>query len=381
MGKNTVLWLVGVLVVVLLVVLGAVISLSPRDEVGGSKVFKIGAVQPLTGEGAVYGLPVQRVVQQAVKDLNAQWVAQGKEQTLEVFYEDGKCNGKDGLLAAQNLVNIKGVKVIYGGSCSGETLGLAPFTEENQVLVFSPLSSSPAVTSAGDFVFRDYPSDTAQVAAMVPFIKSKGYTRVALLTENTDYAQALRQGYLKQLPEAGIEVVADEVALPNTKDVRTEVAKIKSANPDAVILLPQTPPTGGVFAKQIYESGLNAQGLSNEVFALEGGVKDYAKEAEGYYGPSAVFEKETSADFAVLKTQTECELGFYCATTYDGIFLLGELLEKCGDKDTTCLRDALYATQGWQGKFSGDISIDSNGDVAGHFQINQIKSGKLVKVE
>ena len=371
-----------ILVFLLLAVLAIAACGTDTVDTGNkqAKVFRIGAVHPLTGEGAVYGLPVQRVTEQAVTDLNAKWQAEGKNQRLEVFFDDGKCNGKDGLSAAQNLVNIKGVKIIYGGTCSGETLGMAPFAEENKILVFSPLSSSPAVTEAGDFVFRNYPSDTAQVAAMVPFVKSKGYKTIALLSENTDYAQALRKSYLKQFPEAGIEVVADEVVPPNSKDVRTQVTKIKNANPDAVMLLPQTIPMGEVFVTQVFESGLKAQGLGNEVFGLEGGIKGYAEQAEGFYSPSAIFAKENSPEFAQLKAQTQCELGIYCATTYDGIFLLGEILERCGDKDTTCVRDALYATQGWQGKLSGETSIDSNGDVAGAFQVNQVKSGKLVKV-
>jgi branched-chain amino acid transport system substrate-binding protein len=344
-----------------------------------SRLFTIGAIEPLTGEGAVYGLPVQRVVDQAVADLNEKWKAEGKKVRMKVLHEDGKCSGKDALTAAQNLVNLHDVKVIYGGTCSSETLGFAPFAEENSVLVFSPLSSSPEITTAGDFVFRNYPSDTAQSAAMVPFIAEKGHKKVAILSENTDYAQALRKSYLNLLPEAGVEVVADEVAAPNTKDVRTEVAKIKAAEPDAVILIPQTIPTGGIFAKQVFEANLDAQGFGNDVLGLEESLKEYADELEGYYTPASVFEREGSEEFARLKNLTQCELGFYCATTYDGVFLLGELLERCGE-DTACLRDALYATKDWDGALSGLTTFDENGDVGGAFQVNQVTDGKLVKV-
>ncbi|HLD02401.1 MAG TPA: ABC transporter substrate-binding protein [Candidatus Nanoarchaeia archaeon] len=134
---------------------GSNIDASDDADSQEEKVFTIGAVAPLTGEGAVYGLPEQRTVDLGVKELNARWAAEGKKQRLELIVEDGKCNGKDGLTAAQTLVNLKGVKVIYGGLCSSETLGLAPFAEENAVLVFSSMSSSPEITNSGDYIFRN----------------------------------------------------------------------------------------------------------------------------------------------------------------------------------------------------------------------------------
>src|SRR3989344_3402548 len=255
-------------------------------------VYRIGAVAPLTGEGASYGQPTQRVVNKAVADLNERWKAAGKNQRLEALFEDGKCNGKDTLTAAQTLVNIKGVKVIAGGECSGGTLGMAPFTEANKILVFSSLSSSPEITKAGDYVFRNYPSDSAQVAVMAPFIIGKGHENVAILSENTDYAQALRKRYIDAFKNAGVVVVADEVNAPNAKDVRSELLKIKNAGPEALILLPQTVPMAAVYAKQVAEIGLDEQVYGNDVVVLDETVRLYGAQMGGYYGPVGVFVSE-----------------------------------------------------------------------------------------
>lgn len=368
--------LIGILLIGLFVIAGCN-SNTGQTATNNEKVYRVGVVAPLTGEGAVYGLPVQRVIQQAINDLNDQWAS--KNQRLEVYYEDGKCNGKDALTAAQSLVRFQNVKAIIGGMCSGETLGIAPFAEENKILVFSPLSSSPEVTHAGDFIFRNYPSDVAQVDKAIPFMQTQGYKKVAIISENTDYAQALRAGYLEKLPLKGMEVVADEVISPGAKDIRTEVAKIKSANPDVVLVLPQTIPMAGTFAKQIYEANVDVDKIGNDVVALEQTINEYPKELEGYYSPSSVFEKENSPEFALVKSQTDCELGYYCATTYDSIFLMGEILEKCGDKDAECMKDQFYATQNWEGKLSGATSFDSNGDRPGNFQINKGVNGVWVK--
>tara|TARA_Y100000310_G_scaffold315155_1_gene365401 strand:- start:359 stop:1489 length:1131 start_codon:yes stop_codon:yes gene_type:complete len=342
------------------------------ETVEDEGVYKLGTVQALTGEGAVYGEKIQRVIEAAVEDLNMQWEDKGMK--LKIYPEDGKCNPKDALTAIQNLVNFKGVNVIYGGTCSGETLGMAPFAGDNEVIIFSTSSSSPEITNAGDFIFRDYPSDTAQVSAISHHIMQEGYENVAIMSENTDYAQALRQGYLDLFEN----VVADEIINPETKDVRTEMLKIKNANPNVVILLPQTIPMAGIFAKQWVETGMGVAGYGNEILSLGDTLKDYGTELEGFYTPRVKFAGEGNEAFQELIERTECDLDYFCATAYDGIFMLGEIFEKCGSEDTACIKDALYATQGWDGPIASGYSFDENGDVSGNFEILQIQDGELV---
>lgn len=343
------------------------------------KTFTIGAIQPLTGDASVHGQAMKKTIQKAVENINKEW--QNKNQKLEVIFEDGKCNPKDSLTAAESL-DFKGINIIYGGLCSGETLGIAPFAEKNKMLVFSPASSSPEITKSGDYIFRNAPSDSSQVDAMVDFLEKEHYKRhyksIALLSENTDYAQALRKSYADQLPRKNIKIAADEIVLPNAKDVRTQLAKIKSKDPDAIIFLPQTPKTMEVFLKQYTELGFDIQGLGNDVMiaSLEG----YEKELESFIFPKASFTKESDAAFQQLQEKTNCaSLGYYCATTYDGIFLLAELLEQCGE-NPDCIKEKLYQTKNWRGKFAEEISFDQNGDVNGNYNIFQVKNGEAVLV-
>ena len=139
----------------LLLIAGCAQAPAPAPEALKMTKYTVGSVLPLTGDGAVYGLPVQKVIEQATKDLNAKWASENKE--LEVVFDDGKCNSKDALTATQNLVNLKGIKVMVGYACSSEGLGSASFNEENKVVTLSPLTSSPDITNAGDYYFRNYP--------------------------------------------------------------------------------------------------------------------------------------------------------------------------------------------------------------------------------
>lgn len=350
----------------------------PEPEQPSEKVLTIGAVHALTGEGAAYGVPLQKAIEHAVQTVNKDWESKGMKLVVE--FEDGKCNGKDALTAMQNLVNLKGVRIVDGGTCSGETLGMAPFANDNGVVLFSPSASSPDITDAGEYIFRNYPADDAQARVLSEFIYKEGYTKVAILSENTDYPQALRNAYKQLLPEQGVQIVADEVVAPNAKDVRTEMLKIKQARPDAVILLPQTVPGIGVFAKQYIESGLEVAGFGIDIMNLAETVDTYGDQLEGFISPRVAFDEESNTAFQDLKTATGCDLGYYCAAAYDGIILLADILETCGDQDADCVKDALYATKDWKGPVGGSYTFDENGDIGGNFELTEISAGRMVRI-
>ena len=331
------------------------------------EVVRIGAVHPLTGDGAVYGLPVQRVIERAVRDLNEEWAEQ--DRRLEVVFADGQCTAADALAAARRLVEEDGVRVIYGGTCSGEVLGMAPYVETNRVLLLSPLASSDEITGAGDYIFRNTPTNSAQVDAMLAFLGSEDYRRFALLTADTAYAQDLRRSYVAGMPGIGGTVVADEVVgADEVTDLAAAVGRIAAAQPDAVIVLPQTIPGATRFTAALHTAGVTAQGIGSDVVGVAGD-----ESTRGYYVPVGTFKGEGTAEFLALQDETDCDLSYYCATTYDGIFLLGEALARCGD-DTSCLRGFLYGTQGWDGKFYGSLSFDAHGDIAtaGAFRIDRV---------
>ena len=66
-------------------VLGLVLASCGETD---ATVLRIGAVHPLTGEGNVYGLPVKRVIERAVADVNAAWDQRAKSSRLSSRMEN-----------------------------------------------------------------------------------------------------------------------------------------------------------------------------------------------------------------------------------------------------------------------------------------------------
>lgn len=342
------------------------------------EIFKVGVIMPLSGDVASLGEPLLSVQKKALDDINAKWAKEGKNKKIEFIIEDGKCSPKDSLTAIQSLSNIEGVKIILGGLCSGETLGIAPYAEANHILVLSSGSTSPKVTDAGDYIFRNVGSDSYWGVLIAEDIIKKGYTQVTILSENNDYAQDLREEILNKLKEKDIYPTADEIINSGEKELKTNMLKIKESNPQALIILPGSEVTANRFVENIqkYLNLDNIQLYGIEIMGLGSFLQEDA--LEGMITFKSDFD-DTNIQFQKLANETGCPWGKYCATVYDGVLLLSEMIDKCGD-DTDCIKEGLYNAQNWQGKYQGAISFDENGDIKEEFSMYKVQNHKLVQI-
>jgi branched-chain amino acid transport system substrate-binding protein len=331
------------------------------------ETIKIGFIAPLTGDAASYGQGERDSLKLAVEEINSKGGINNKK--LEIIFEDGKCNGKDAVTAAQKLINIDKVKIIFGGGCSGETLAVAPITEENKVLLFSAFSSSPQVTNAGDFVFRNSPSDTdgGKDAAKMVFLDGK--RKVAILTENTEYAQALKKVFKEQFISLGGTIVADEIYNQDAKDYRTQLTKIKETNPDAVFFNAQSGISAGLSAKQAKELAIAAQYYGHIAFSSDDALNSGGNALNGLkFTDAPGLNKDNPKAVSFLKKflskypnpQSDYDIG----ARYDSVYIIKNAIEYCRDVNTECTKDYLYSMPQYCGVI-GCYNFDKNGDVTG----------------
>lgn len=349
-----------------------------KPQLQGS--YKIGVMYPLSGDGAAYGLPIQRATKIAIDEINAKGGVNGRK--LEAIYEDSKCNPKDGNAAAQKLVNIDKVKVIIGGVCSGETLGAAPITEANKVILISPSATSPDITKAGDFVFRLAPSDAyAGIVASEYAFNNLKVEKAAIISEATDYAQGLRKVFIENFVKLGGKMVADETYNPEDTDFRTQVTKVKASNPDVIYLVPQTVPKGILLVKQIKEAGIKQQLLTAEVLIGRNVIKENAAYMEGLIGVEQKFDDKASKASALLgkyRKQAKEEPPFpaFMSAAYDIVYLLADAIKENG-YDSERIKYYLYALKDYDGAV-GKVTVDENGDPIMEYSVKQVSDGELV---
>lgn len=345
--------------------------------------IKLGHLGPLTGDAASYGIDTANATMLAIEEINAAGGINGR--SLVLVSEDGRCNPSDATSAAQKLVNIDKVVAIIGGQCSGETLAAAPIAEANEVVMISPVSSSPDVTNAGDFVFRVYPSDWLKGSAFANYFKDYGFTKVAMISENTDFCVGIHRSTKEQLPE-GVEMVFHEFVDPGTKDFRTLMTRLKNTDFDVFIVNTQSDAVAAAMVTQLREQGITTQAIGTDT-ADSVTLGEIATEAvEGLHILSVPNLDESSSTQAVFAKKFRDRYGeaqstmFFAALSYDATNLLATAMADVGT-DGSAIRDWLYALEGYNG-IAGSISFDENGDVEGiPYALKTFEAGKIKKLK
>ncbi len=239
--------------VLLLIFFGMVIILKnqtkPKNPTQESKVIKIGAILPLTGDAAVYGEPERNILEIAKDEINNSGGVKGEK--IEIIYEDGKCNGKDAASAMQKLASVDKVQIVIGGFCSGESLAAEPIATSNKIALFSPSSSSPKLTGISPFFFRNFPSDSSQGTVLAETALKKGWKKIAIILEQKDYALGIYNAFSSKIISLGGETVKE--GFPSgTTDYKTILTKLKNSNPDALFLVVQDP-SDSIILRQLRE--------------------------------------------------------------------------------------------------------------------------------
>lgn len=366
------LWVVGIVIVIILVIVGFA-SMKKPVETGP---IKIGFVAPLTGDAGGIGQNMKMAAELAVSEINSAGGINGR--MIALIAEDGKCDGKEAVTAVTKLINIDKVGMIVGGACSSETVSTAPIAEKAQVVMLSPLSSNPSITTAGDYIFRDYASDSFQGVKAAEFavntLKSKN---IAILSCMSDWCQGIQQVFKDKAVALGANVLVEEkYDDKNTNDLKTQLTKIKAVNPDLVYFVGYTDGTI-IGLKQAKELGLNVKFLGGDAWNDPKIIAGAGAASEGiiYLVPTSVKSPVFEITFLSIVGGKEITIG--SREAYDAVKILAQVMERVGT-DSTDIKNALYKVQNYQG-VSGNISFDKNGDlVSASYDIKIVKDGKSV---
>jgi branched-chain amino acid transport system substrate-binding protein len=189
----------------------------------------IGVSVPLSGDSAVHGTDIQSFLRFANETL--------AENRYDFRFEDDKCSPKDAVAAANKLVHVEKVRYVLGFACSGAILAAAPIFEQARIPVIVTFASSPRIRDAGEYIFRTFPSDAVAGQKLYAYARKKHRT-MAILSEQTDYAQDLKSAFAGSNSGGDLEVIVEDY-LPGTSDFRTSLLRLKSKNPEALFIITQ----------------------------------------------------------------------------------------------------------------------------------------------
>ncbi|MDR7278074.1 ABC transporter substrate-binding protein [Catenuloplanes atrovinosus] len=203
----------------------------------GDGTLKLGTLLPQTGSLAILGPPEIAGVDAAVTEINAAGGVLGKP--VVVSHTDSGDTSTDIATQSVNKLLAEGVDTIIGAASSSVSLSVIDKITGAGVVQFSPANTSDEFTNYNDkgLYFRTAPPDTLQGRVLGDLIIQDGSAKVGLLVMQDSYGVGLAKSTRAAVEGAGGQIVAEAVYDPKAPDFSAEVDQIKTANPDAIVLI------------------------------------------------------------------------------------------------------------------------------------------------
>ena len=195
---------------------------------------KLGMVAELSGAGAPSGTNWRDGAKLAVTEVNAAGGILGKKVEMPEF--DTQTDPQVSRALVQKAID-EGVIAIIGTVYSGSTMVNMLVAKQNSIPQFVG-SEAPAIVEKGNpFVYRTSSGAQKGVPALTPYFKDTlKAKKVGVAWVNNEFGKGGRTIFLAEMKKAGIDVAVDVASEQGQADYAADVAKLKSANPDAVFV-------------------------------------------------------------------------------------------------------------------------------------------------
>ncbi len=355
-----------------------VISLIFLPPANSQETYKVGAAIALSGSIAVYGEGFKKAIDLATDEMNGKGGIKGKK--LEIIYEDNKSTPKDCVSAVRKLITVDKVPVIIGPAASSNFMAAAPVAQESKVVMISAQGAAPALTKAGEYIFRVFPSDVLQGKGISDLCLKLGYMEVPIMYVNNDWGLGLKNVFVENFKKAGGKVL-DEIPYDEKKtDYRTELIRATKGNPKAVVNLTYIV-EGSVMFKQAYEMGIQTQWICGSAAKAPKLVELAGKAVEGIIGTYPVFSQETKEYQAFRSLWTkkygDAKIPIFGEYNYDMVHLIAMAIDR-GGYTADGIRKALFeVAKGYRG-VTGDKTFDQDRGVGSEYGVWTIKDGQII---
>jgi branched-chain amino acid transport system substrate-binding protein len=326
--------------------------------------IKIGAPFNVTGALSSVDAPALNGAKLKAKEINDAGGVLGKKIELVIY--DTKTDPTVIAATASQLINQDKVVAGLGFADSDAALALGPIFQTAGVPFVTPGATSPKLPEqVGTDMFLACFGDNVQAAAGAEYVLNKlnGKT-VYLLRDNTTEYTTLLAKYFKEAYEngGGKIVLADDYKHGDTS-FTAQITKLKAlpTKPDVLYVSAQ-PDDIGVVVKQIRQAGITQPIVGGDGYDTPLLLSVGGKAANNVYFSTHAFMSEDSTP-GIVKFYQAYKAAYntppentFAALGYDTLGLIADAITRAGAADPAKIRDALAATQGYEG-ITGSISF------------------------
>lgn len=363
-----------------LALLALIIVVFAAGTAMAAEPIKIGYLAALTGDYAQYGITEVNMAKLVVGDINAKGGILGRK--IELIPYDTKTRNEDAVNAVRRMIESDKVCAIVGANSSGINIATAPIVAKGKTPQISTVGTNPFVTvdnkgKVRPYSFRICFTDPYQgaLAADLAYNDLKKTKAAILYNVGSDYAQGLREFFVKDYEKLGGKIVADEGFRETDVDFRAQLTTIKNSGAD-LLFLPGMGKDMALAIKQAQELGLNVTVIGGDGYAeFMNEIAGPAMKGTFWVNHTYLDDPEMAPIFARYKEvyKDDCKEFVNGTMAYDAMYWLIDAIKRAGKADGQAIAKALEETKGLK-LHHATLTIDP----ATHNPIN--KAGIILKV-
>lgn len=376
MNKSNIRVAVGILVVLVVILFGSNATLSKNTNTDSNNEIKLGSILILSGEGASWGEASKNGIDLAVKEINQQGGIDGKK--LTVVHEDNVSDPSKAISAFNKLTDGNGIKYIIGPNWSNSGIPLVKLADKKKTVVISPSLGVKEFNEGSPYIFNTWPHDDLLSRNLADYVYNKGYRNVAVFGAQQVWNKQQTQAFSSRFLELGGKIALTYEATLETKDVRSEILKVKANKSiDAVIFTNSGYSLFNITAEQLRDFEVNLPLFSITVDQKI--ISDCKGACDGmtfltFLTPTATFEEKYKAAY----NGREVEIG--ADSAYDAVMMLAQAMKATHSTDTEKVSAYLSNIKTYDGA-SGNLTSDSKRGFTKPYVIKKVVDGKQVEIK
>jgi branched-chain amino acid transport system substrate-binding protein len=307
----------------------------------------IGAIEILTGPNNKYGIAIKNGFDLALDSVNKNGGVLGG-RPLAIAYEDSAGNKDQAINAARQLIGRSKVPLILGPTLSNEMFAAGPVANERKIPIVGTSTTANGITAIGPYVFRTSLPEADVVPVTLKTAQQKlGIKKVAVMYGNDDAFTKSAYDVMKAaLEKLGIETLTTETFGSKDTDFSAQLTKIKSLNPDAIVVSALVEAGSGILL------GKKALGFPDKVRVIGGNglnapkVMEIAGDAANgtlVGSPWFIGKSDPASQKFVeaYKAKYNVEPDQFAAQAYDTLFIVASAINAAGAAEPEKIKDAL----------------------------------------
>lgn len=360
------------------------LSCSRKNSVADQSIISIGFFGDLSGPTYNFGQSALNGTLMAADEINQAGGINGRK--LDIVVQDDKGSPEIAAQSTSKLIQQYKVIAIIGAGASGNSLAAAPNAQSARIPLIAPSSTHPAVTQAGDYIFRACYIDGFQGDVMARFAANTlNAKKAAIMVDyNSPYSRGLTEYFELSFAKLGGSIIAKQSYSQSDADFRGQLSAIKTAEPD-VVYIPGYYGDVAIIAKQARQLGISQPLLGADGWdapelwelARDAVNNSYISNHYSVDDPSETIQNFVRTYRLRYQNLTP---DAHAALAYDALRFLADAMQRAGTTEGPKLRAALAATKNFAG-VTGVISMDANRNAVKPAVVLKLQDGSYIYQE